>query len=109
MTPSRPSGLQQVPEDLGEHLVGVEVGAALEPEGMLGVGEPGPLLPMLGPGAAKADPSLPRAKGQVEWIGDIPGPIAQRLEPGVVLVPRLGQPGTCRRVPVCRRRAACLS
>ena len=83
--------LEQVPEDLGEHLVRVEVGTALEPEWMLGVG----IADSLAAGASPRPlpeliPSLPSCQGQVERVGGVPGPVAECLEPGVVLVPLVG-------------------
>ena len=102
-------GLEQVPEDLGEHLVRVEVGTALEPEGMLGISKADSTLTVLGPNRCQACAFLASCQGQVERVGGIPGPIAQGLEAGVVLVPLVGHLGIVAKNSFCLRRAACLS
>ena len=76
-------GPQQAPEHLGEHLVGIEVGTALQPKGMFSVGVAGVLAAVLGPSLVSASPSLPRARvmsnGSATFLAQLPRALKRAL------------------------------
>ena len=106
----RPSGWSRSQKNSVNILYELRSAASLEAKRVLGDRHSRRCLPVLRPHCGEGLTFLALGQGHVERVGDVPRPIAERLEPGVVLVPLVSHAGHAgSKSSFCFRNAACLS